>query len=117
MNIVEGERYLVKVIKLETFGAIVELSDKTTKLIHISNISDEYIADVGDYLSVDTTYSAECISDAKFGLQLSLKHLKLKSSKRINARNRNLDNMIDKSYSDFEEKQPRRKYNHRRGRL
>jgi len=43
--ILEGQ-----VVKLLEYGAIVELPEGDTGLVHISEIADEYVSSVGDYL-------------------------------------------------------------------
>lgn len=127
MDLKVGQTYDVTVVKILGFGAIVALEDGSTELIHISNISDKYIADVSDFVDVDHTYSAMCIEGKVKSEELSLKHLNLvsrsprsndaeykqkgtrrKSSsadhKSIKSDSTSLEDMIANSNSQFEDK-------------
>lgn len=61
MNLVEGEYYLVKVIKFLDIGAVVELEDHRTELVHISQISERFVTDPGNFLEIGRCYSAEAV--------------------------------------------------------
>lgn len=78
MDLQIGTIYNVRVIKLESFGAIVEMDDRSTSLIHISNIADAYVSSVGDYLSIDDRLQAEGVAGKVKPVELSLKYLNLK---------------------------------------
>lgn len=81
MELKIGQSYDVNVVKILGFGAIVALDDGSTELIHISNISNEYIADISDFIDLDHTYSAMCIQGKTKPAELSLKHLSLVSKR------------------------------------
>lgn len=71
-SVVEG-----KVTRITNFGAFVELSDGKSGLIHISEVADEYVSDVGDFLSEGETVQAKVVSiDAGGKIALSLKKMK-----------------------------------------
>lgn len=68
-SIVEGT-----VTGIAKFGAFVELPDKKVGLVHISEVSSEYVNDVNDYLKVHDTVKVKIISvDAKGKIALSIK--------------------------------------------
>ena len=48
----QSERQVVEgtVIRLLPYGAIISLSDEATGLVHISEISDDFVTDVAEYL-------------------------------------------------------------------
>lgn len=78
MNLAVGQEYYVTVIKLLNIGAIVEMSDKSTELVHISQISDKYVKSVEYFLSVGDKLVARCVEcNRSRPLQLSFKHLDL----------------------------------------
>ena len=80
MELVLDNHYKVTPIRFERYGAIVELEDGSTQLIHISMISDKYVKEVSDYLNIGDTYDALCVVNTYTQHpQLSLKHLSLKS--------------------------------------
>lgn len=70
-QVVEG-----KVVKITRFGAFVELEDGTQGLIHISQISHNYVKNVEDYLKVGEVVKARVKEVKKDGkVDLSLKSL------------------------------------------
>ena len=62
LQLVPGNCYNVKVVKLVRFGAVVELVDNPgqTELVHISNIADCYVQDIADYVQVGDVYKSTC---------------------------------------------------------
>lgn len=75
-----GEAYVVTPIRFEKFGAIVELEDGTTSLVHISEISESFVSDPANYLDIGKQYVAKAVrGDSKHPIQLSVRHLGLQS--------------------------------------
>ncbi len=56
-NIVEG-----KVIKIKPFGAIVLINDNIQGLVHVSNISTEYVQDINKYLKIGDIVNVKILS-------------------------------------------------------
>ena len=80
MNLELGEAYVVTPIRFDTYGAIVELQDGSTSLLHVSQISENYVKDPSEYLSIGQEYVAKGVQGiGNKPVQLSLKHLGLKS--------------------------------------
>lgn len=73
-----NNHYSVTVVKVLERGAVVAISgiDNKTGFIHISNISESFVSNINDYLSVGQTYDAVCTDIEKFSF--SVKHLGLK---------------------------------------
>ena len=69
--------YPVKVTKILQKGIIVELEDQSTQFIHVSQISDKFVADPNNFVHVDSIYQAKGIKGKARPIELSLKHLKL----------------------------------------
>ena len=72
--------YLVQVVKLIKSGAIVELDDGSTQLVHVSQIASKYVSDPSKFLEEGVYYSAKCIegqSKDGSGLCLSFKYLNM----------------------------------------
>ena len=68
-KIVEG-----KVSGIVNFGAFVKLGEGKTGLVHISEIADEYVKDVGSYLKENQIVKVKVISiDEKGKISLSIK--------------------------------------------
>lgn len=71
-SVVEG-----KVTRITNFGAFVELEDDKSGLIHISEVANEYVSDVGDFLHEGEIVQAKVVSiDANGKVALSIKRMK-----------------------------------------
>lgn len=82
MELIIGNRYEVKVTAIVKSGAVVELEDSTTTLIHVSNIADEFVRDAGDYVAIGDTLVAIGQEGVVRPVELSLKNLKLPNKKK-----------------------------------
>ncbi|HPZ08732.1 MAG TPA: S1 RNA-binding domain-containing protein [Candidatus Eremiobacteraeota bacterium] len=72
-SIVEG-----KVVSITKFGAFIELPDGNTGLVHISEISSEYVKEVKDFLKKDDKVKIKIIGKNKKGkFDLSIKQAKI----------------------------------------
>ena len=73
MAIEVGAKVSGKVSGITNFGAFVDLDDNQTGLVHISQISDKYIKDVHDVLSVGDTVTVRVMKigdDGKIALSM-----------------------------------------------
>ena len=71
-SVVEG-----KVTRIMNFGAFVELEDNKVGLIHISEVADEYVNSVSDFLHEGDTVQAKVTGiDNNGKIALSIKKLK-----------------------------------------
>ena len=71
-SVVEG-----KVTRIMNFGAFVELEDNKVGLIHISEVADEYVNSVSDFLHEGDTVQAKVTGiDNNGNIALSIKKLK-----------------------------------------
>ncbi|MFP3489470.1 S1 RNA-binding domain-containing protein, partial [Staphylococcus sp. SIMBA_130] len=52
MAIEVGSKLQGKVTGITNFGAFVELPDGKTGLVHISEVADNYVKDINDFLTV-----------------------------------------------------------------
>lgn len=76
-NIVEGT-----ITGIAKFGAFVELPDKKVGLVHISEVANEYVNDVNDYLKVKDKVKVKVITiDEKGKIALSIKQAQPSSEK------------------------------------
>lgn len=73
MKLVIGETYEAEVIKILSYGAIVKMKDDTTQLLHISNISDIFVRNVGDFVHVGDTIKVDCIQGTVLPEEISIK--------------------------------------------
>lgn len=71
-SVVEG-----KITKITNFGAFVELEDDVSGLIHISEVANEYVSNVSDFLHEGETVQAKVVSiDANGKVALSIKRMR-----------------------------------------
>lgn len=89
MSIEVGSKLQGKVTGITNFGAFVEIKEKTTGLVHISEVADTYVKDINDYLSVGDEILVKVINveaDGKIGL--SIKKAKDKPERQQSSRER-----------------------------
>jgi S1 RNA binding domain protein len=73
MSIEVGSKLEGKVTGITHFGAFVELPDGVTGLVHISEIADNYVKDVNEFLKINDTVTVKVINvekDGKIGLSI-----------------------------------------------
>ena len=72
-EIVEG-----LVTGIEEYGIFVSLDEYYSGLIHISEISDKYVNDIGNYVNIGETIRVRVLDsdDDSFHVKLSIKNLK-----------------------------------------
>ncbi len=76
-NVVEGT-----VTGITNFGAFVQLPEGKSGLVHISEISHDYVEKVSDYLKKDEKVKVKVLSVTKDGkISLSIRQAKPKSNK------------------------------------
>ena len=73
MKLEVGKSYEVKVDKILPFGAVLKFEDNSTELLHISNITEDYVKDVSDYLTVGDMITVDCIEGTVKDLELTTK--------------------------------------------
>ncbi|WP_031516489.1 S1 RNA-binding domain-containing protein [Desulfofalx alkaliphila] len=79
MTIALGKVVEGVVTGITSFGAFVQLPGNKTGLVHISEIADEYVRDVNDFLKVNDRVSVKVLSvDDKGKIGLSIKRTKPK---------------------------------------
>jgi len=72
VEIIPGSVYEGKVVRLKPFGAIVILPDNSQGLIHISHISNSYVQNVDDHLSVGDIVRVKVLTNDKSSGKISL---------------------------------------------
>ena len=74
MSVAPGDVVEGKVVKLVKFGIIVSLPEGRSGLVHISEIADAYVRDVGDYFEEGGAVKVKILgTDERGRLQLSAK--------------------------------------------
>lgn len=86
MQIEEGSILRGKVTGIAPFGAFVELEGGKTGLVHISEISSEYVDDINKHLSTGQSVKVKVISvDEQGKISLSVKKAADEKAKKKNA--------------------------------
>lgn len=73
MSIEVGAKVSGKVSGITNFGAFIDLGNHKTGLVHISEISDSYVKDIHDVLSIGDEVTVKVMSigdDGKIGLSM-----------------------------------------------
>lgn len=73
MSIEVGSKVQGKVTGITKFGAFIELSGGSTGLVHISEVADNYVKDINDYLKVGDQVEVKVLNvekDGKIGLSI-----------------------------------------------
>ncbi len=114
MAVEVGSKYQGKVTGITHFGAFVELPGGETGMVHISEISDNYVKDIRDFLNVNDIVTVKVLnvaSDGKIGL--SIRRAQEDSDSRPSRRQRrfgdrkpspSLEDMISRFMRDSEER-------------
>ena len=72
VEIIIGNIYEGKVVRLKPFGAIVILPDNSQGLVHISHISNSYVQNVDDHLAVGDIVHVKVLTNDKTSGKISL---------------------------------------------
>lgn len=97
-RVVEGT-----VTGITNFGAFVQLPEGKSGLVHISEISDDYVEKVADYLKKDQKVKVKILSISEDGkISLSIRQAKPKTSNPIEIDWNRLDEK--QKYMSFEDK-------------
>ncbi|NLW48395.1 MAG: S1 RNA-binding domain-containing protein [Firmicutes bacterium] len=99
-QIVEG-----KVTGITNFGAFIELPNGLTGLVHISEVADEYVKDVNQFLKQNDLVKVKVLNLDKGKIGLSIKQA-LKKVERVPKQNhQNFEDKLAKFMKDSDERQ------------
>ena len=68
-----GHKYTGQAISIKPFGAILKLDDGSTHVLHISNISNDFVSNVADYIHIGEYYEVTAIPGQTKPIELTLK--------------------------------------------
>ncbi|KPK39832.1 MAG: hypothetical protein AMJ78_07840 [Omnitrophica WOR_2 bacterium SM23_29] len=93
-----GDTVEAEVVRITDFGAFVKLSDGKKGLIHISQISDSYVKNVNDHLSIGDKVKARVVTISPDGkIDLSLKSQREPEARQEDKRRRTEEGYRDNS--------------------
>jgi S1 RNA binding domain protein len=107
MSAVEvGSKLEGKVTGITNFGAFVELPDGVTGLVHISEIANQYVKDVHDFLKVNDIVTVKVINVEENGkIGLSIKQAQEQEAKpKFSRRKDNFEDKISKFLRESEDR-------------
>ena len=106
------------VTKLLPYGAVVELPDSTTGLVHISEIAEGYVEQVSDHLREGDVVRVKLLAEKEPGRwELSIKQTEAGTASRAGRaprRSRAVDEDFDRRLTEFMQKSNRRQNEIRR---
>ncbi len=103
MSVVVGKIVEGTVTGITNFGAFVQLPEGKSGLVHISEISHDYVEKVADYLKKDQKVKVKVLSISKEGkVSLSIRQAKPKSNKPVEVDWNNNDDK--QKFMSFEDK-------------
>ena len=103
MSVVVGKIVEGTVTGITNFGAFVQLPEGKSGLVHISEISHDYVEKVADYLKKDQKVKVKILSISKEGkVSLSIRQAKPKSNKPVEVDWNNNDDK--QKFMSFEDK-------------
>ena len=73
MKLHAGDTYVGTIVSIESYGAILKFDDDRTRLLHISHISDDFIPDIHNVLSVGETLEVFVIPGKVKDLELTIR--------------------------------------------
>lgn len=77
MSVEVGSKVKGKVTGIKNFGAFVELPERKTGLVHISEVADQYVEDINEHLSVGDEVEVKVLTIGDDGkISLSIKKAK-----------------------------------------
>ena len=75
MSVEVGAKYKGKITGITKFGAFVDLGEKQNGLVHISEVSNDYVNDIHDVLSIGDEVTVKVLSISEDGkVALSIRH-------------------------------------------
>lgn len=112
MSFKNGDIVQGKVKKIAKYGAFIQLTNGETGLCHISEISNDFVKDVNDYLKVDQDVKVKILNIRENGkIELSIKALmnnhpnkRNKSSQKFQKPQKSFENMLSDFLKNSDEK-------------
>lgn len=108
-----GQVLTGEVTGITNFGAFILLPNKSTGLVHISEVADSYVRDINDYLQLKQEVKVKVISiaDGKIGLSIRAANQSQRNSQKA------FEERLSKFIKESDERQTdlRRKTDNKRG--
>ncbi len=99
-QIVEG-----RVTGITNFGAFVELPTGQTGLVHISEVADEYVKNVNDFLKQNDLVKVKVLNMDKGKIGLSIRQAQPPSERNVRQNRQSFEDKLAKFMKDSDERQ------------
>ncbi|MFO7815306.1 MAG: S1 RNA-binding domain-containing protein [Halanaerobiales bacterium] len=106
MSVEVGSTVKGKVTGITNFGAFIELPNGETGLVHISEIANTYVKDIGNFLEEEEEVKVKVINiDNEGKIGLSIKQLQDPSDRIDHAPNKSFEEKMDEFLQQSSERQ------------
>lgn len=103
MTVSVGAKVTGKVVGIKNFGAFVDIGNGQSGLVHISQISNDYVKDIHDKLSIGDEVTAIVVSVDNGKIALSMKKAEPKPSYKRHGGHNNHGHVAAHKSEDFDD--------------
>lgn len=113
MRLTYGQKYVGEAIEVKPYGAVLKLEDGSTHLLHISNISEDFVKDINDFIVVGNYYEVTAVPGSVKKVELTLKDVDVQEFEEAFDEDEDFDTMLERYLPrpDYRDRKIRRKYN------
>ena len=95
MRLIKGYKYHCKCINILSYGAVMEMADGSTELLHISNASDAFVKDMHNVVTVGETYEVTAVPGKTKPLEITLRETDIVPDEEEDFDNMSFDQLLD----------------------
>ncbi|UQS82336.1 S1 RNA-binding domain-containing protein [Bombilactobacillus folatiphilus] len=103
MAVSVGTKVTGKVVGIKNFGAFVDIGNGQSGLVHISQISNDYVKDIHDKLSLGDQVTAVVVGIENGKISLSMKKAQAPAQKHRSSSHAHMRTNSHKSGEDFDD--------------
>lgn len=107
MKLHAGDRYIGTIVSIESYGAILKFEDDRTRLLHISHISDDFVSDINNILSVGEQLEVFVVPGKVKDLELTIRQSEIDA---YNEDDRSFDELLNEYPPDPREIRSKDRY-------
>lgn len=94
MKLEIGHRYRCKAEFLLHYGVIMRMEDGSTELLHISNVTDGYVAELSKFVTVGQEYEVTAIPGKSRPIEITLKDVEVGPGTELDLDNMSFDELL-----------------------
>ena len=112
MKLVIGEKYTGQVTSILPYGAVLQFDDGSTQLLHISNISDNFVSNVADFVVLGQYYEVTAVPGSVKDIEITLRDpSKYEGNVKKEEEEEDFATMVERYLPKEGEYRPRNRYN------